>query len=316
MASNPSGTLRDGVGHPAGRLGTVSDRFVLTPGRITLVYLAFGTIALVFSDLYLPTVLSGETLIEIQALKGAVEVAVTAGLLYALTATSHAALRRTAVEAERSRTELQLLHRVLRHNLRNNLTLLLGKARGLESDLDDPADSERCKAVIAAAEEIETWTEQAGQIRRVTADSEPVTVDLAETVSRVLARIEAPDGAAIETAIPDDARVRVGPQFEAAIEELVTNAVEHGSTGPDARPTVRISVNRQGDRTVVLVDDDGPGFPEHVLEAVNGRGEDKLVHLDGLGLWLAFLIVVNANGELVLENDPDGATARITAPAA
>lgn len=57
----------------------------LTPLRITLIYVLFGLALLVFSDLLLPLWVDDAGLLrEVQALKGAVEVALTGGLIYVL----------------------------------------------------------------------------------------------------------------------------------------------------------------------------------------------------------------------------------------
>jgi PAS domain S-box-containing protein len=56
----------------------------LTPGRIAAIYLAVAFLALVVSDFLLPTVLSEELLHPVQGIKGAVEIVLTAGLLFGL----------------------------------------------------------------------------------------------------------------------------------------------------------------------------------------------------------------------------------------
>jgi len=285
----------------------------LTPRRITAIYLAFGLLALFLSDLVLLWLLTDPVLRWVQAGKGLLEILLTGGLIYLLTSTSYESLRRTVDEAERNQTELQLLHRVLRHNIRNNLTLVLGNARRLQENLEDPSDRARCEEVITAAGEIDHWTEEAGKIRRASAGNERYDVDLSEAISAVIDSSDRIDESAVDVRLDDSAPVivRVSPQFELALEELLVNALEHSDAAD-----VRISVASRGAQATVDVVDDGPGFPEHVLLAVNDGGEDELVHLDGLGLWLAYLVVASSKGTLVLENTPDGATARITVPKA
>jgi two-component system OmpR family sensor kinase len=284
----------------------------LSPRRITSIYLAFGLVALVLSDLIFLYFLDDPLLRWVQAAKGVVEVVLTGGLIYLLTSASYESLRRTADEAERNKTELQLLHRVLRHNIRNNLTLVLGNARRLEDSLEDPADRALCEEVVAAAAEIDHWTEEAGKIRRASGGADRYDVDLGEALASVIGESERIDGEAIDVRIDDPSPVvRVSPQFELALEELLVNAQQHADASP-----VRVDVGRDGGRAAIEISDDGPGFPDHVLTAVNERGEDELVHLDGLGLWLAYLVVASSMGELVLENTADGATAHISVPTA
>jgi signal transduction histidine kinase len=285
----------------------------LTPRQVTTIYLAFGLVALFLSDLVLLWLLSDPVLRWVQAGKGLLEVLLTGGLIYLLTTASQESLRRTADEAERNQTEIQLLHRVLRHNLRNNLTLVLGNARQLREDLTDPSHRAYCQEVITAGEEIQRWTQQAGEIRRASADADPVELDLTTAIPSVVEQVSSAGGSEIDVSVPASATVSVNPQFELALEELVGNAVEYAEA--DRRP-VSVRVEHRGTVTTIEVVDDGPGFPKHVLDAVNRRGEDQLVHLDGLGLWLAYLIVANSGGDLVLENTTAGAVARVSVPAA
>ena len=74
-------------------------------------------------------------------------------------------------------------------------------------------------------------------------------------------------------------------------------------------------------RAIVLVDDDGPGIPEHLREAVfrpfyridEARGAD--VGGTGLGLTIARDIARNHGGEIALEDSPlGGLRARVTLP--
>lgn len=308
-----SGTVGDERGLvPDGRTSTrsVLPARTLSPRRITAIYLAFGLLALFLSDLVFLWLLTDPLLRWVQAAKGVLEVLLTGGLIYLLTSASHESLRRTAEEADRNRTELQLLHRVLRHNVRNNLTLVLGNARRLQERLEDPSDRALCEEVVTAAAEIDHWTEEAGKIRRASGGTDRYDVDLAKALESVIADSERIDEGAVDVRIEEPSPVvRVSPQFELAIEELLVNAQQHADAS-----AVRVDVREEEGTTTIEIADDGPGFPAHVLTAVNDRGEDELVHLDGLGLWLAYLVVACSEGELVLANTADGATVRITVP--
>jgi hypothetical protein len=57
----------------------------LSPMRIAGIYAVFGFGALFVSDLLLPRYLSTHLLAQVQALKGAIEILLTAGLIYVLT---------------------------------------------------------------------------------------------------------------------------------------------------------------------------------------------------------------------------------------
>lgn len=299
---------------PVASIERVAEALVATPARITLVYLAFGFSALWISDAVLPTLLSGSALAHVQAAKGTTEVLLTGGLLYVLVSGSQASIRRTKAEIERHREELRVLHRVLRHNLRNNLNVVLGNGRLLRSQLTDPEQRETCDTVLEAAEEILECTRQAQEIRRLTTDDRPIELDLAEAIPEILATNDhVTDAVDVETTLPETAPVQASTQLAVAIDELVTNAVQHSDRD---EPRVRVTVER-GDRlTTVEVADDGPGLPEHAEAVLRGTERDQVVHLEGLGLWLAYLTVVESGGRFEIENRGDGATVRIELPTA
>jgi two-component sensor histidine kinase len=61
--------------------------------------------------------------------------------------------------------------------------------------------------------------------------------------------------------------------------ELVTNAVEHGLAGRGG--TVRVTVERSGDRLVATVADDGRGLPEKFVPGADGLGTQIVQALVG-----------------------------------
>ncbi len=79
---------------------------------------------------------------------------------------------------------------------------------------------------------------------------------------------------------------------------------EHGRPGS----TVRVTGRREGARVVLLVEDNGPGFPPEVqarlFEAFfTTKGPEKGT---GLGLALSRELVAQSGGSLVAENRPEG----------
>jgi two-component sensor histidine kinase len=86
-----------------------------------------------------------------------------------------------------------------------------------------------------------------------------------------------------------------------ALNELATNTVKHAAKG---RPLtrVRVLVERKGDWIHLEYHDDGPGFPQGILE-----GQQH-----GVGLSLLQQLAVGAfRGNLTLYNE-GGATARLS----
>lgn len=165
------------------RRGRVYD---LTPRRVTLVYLVFGLAALLGSDVLLVQLVPEPRLSQLQALKGGVEVLVTGGLIYALTRGSRASLHRTNSRLDAARRELGVLHRVLRHNLRNDLTVILGYANQIETCVADPDVETYCERITATCNEFVRSADKTKHLAELHANGLRTTdVDLATILDRI-----------------------------------------------------------------------------------------------------------------------------------
>ncbi|HET6388562.1 ATP-binding protein [Hyphomicrobium sp.] len=122
-------------------------------------------------------------------------------------------------------------------------------------------------------------------------------------------------GAAVKVAIPRDIRtVAVDRlQIEQVLMNIISNAADAMSENEPARARViHISASNTGsDRVEIVIKDRGPGFPAGFDLRKSGiRSSSKRDGL-GVGLSLSQTIVEGHGGELVLENDSEGAVVRI-----
>jgi two-component system sensor histidine kinase CreC len=131
---------------------------------------------------------------------------------------------------------------------------------------------------------------------------------LVKTMLESMRPITARKKLAVINRVPDDIMVR-GDSFllHRAISNLVQNAVDfsspHGQIG--------LSVKKEGPFVELTVDDSGPGIPDYALDKVF----DKFFSLQrpdsgrkstGLGLNFVKEIAVLHNGEVLIENRPEG----------
>jgi two-component system OmpR family sensor kinase len=133
--------------------------------------------------------------------------------------------------------------------------------------------------------------------------SEPVELGqlsrrAAQTVSR------SRNGHVVPVSVTGSAQVRGDEDaIERAVLNLVDNAARH------ARSRVDVEVSSDADRAVVLVRDDGPGFPSELVGRAAGRfvrGHDGGPSSAGLGLAIVDAIAAAHGGELEIENGPRG----------
>jgi PAS domain S-box-containing protein len=222
----------------------------------------------------------------------------------------------TTDREERDR-QLRVLDRWLRHNVRNEMTVIQGVADNIRrGDVPDAGDAART-ILDHATRLIEQTTHEREVIDLLTssADRDPLAIDLGRVVEREVeeCRELSPD-ADIELAGADGIEVVALPEIGIAIRELIENAIQHNDT---ETPTVAVELGRSPDGMgAVRVADDGPGIPESERDCLLlDREIDQLTHNSGLGLVLVYWAVRLSGGDLSFaENDPRGSVVTVSLP--
>lgn len=209
----------------------------------------------------------------------------------------------TRKELVRREQRLQVFNRILRHNLRNDLNVVLGRAENIREEF--PPAAEEANVIEQKASELIEISEKAREVGK-TLDREDRTkkqIDVTECVERTCEEFRQtyPD-AEITTKIPESLLVFADKTLEAAISELIENAIEHND---DDEPSVTVTVsNTEEERewVEITVSDDGPGIPEGEREVLAEGEETALHHGSGLGLWLTNWIVGKFGGEVSFDD--------------
>jgi PAS domain S-box-containing protein len=220
---------------------------------------------------------------------------------------------RDVTQRENRKQRLEVLNRVLRHNLRNNATSIIGRAQ-LISDGDGGEES--AQEIIETTRNLVGVAESARDIESMmAATGAERPVDIETVVQRVVAETESPYPAVeLTTAVPAATTAVASERvLETVIEELVENAAKHNEA---EEPYVVVSAeNNEDGSTVLAVSDNGPGIPDHERAVLNAEAEDQLQHGSGLGLWAVHWGVTQMGGRLTIgENTPRGTTVTVTIP--
>jgi len=207
-------------------------------------------------------------------------------------------------QRERER-RLKLLNRVLRHNLRNDLTVILGMADALDERIDDPELGSILDRLQRKAEEVSSLSERARDmersVRRDQFGTDPVDVPAA--VSDIVSSYRDEHAAQIETDLPESPVAAGDGRLHRILGELLENSLEHA--GED--PSVRIDIEADQRTVSITVADDGPGIPQHELDVVTGDEPiTQLRHGTGLGLWLIVWVTETYGGTVEFADGPDG----------
>ncbi|MFB6152656.1 MAG: sensor histidine kinase [Halodesulfurarchaeum sp.] len=224
--------------------------------------------------------------------------------------------QRLAVERERAQnlsTRLSVLNRVLRHDIRTNVTIIKGHANQLLRGEDDPHEAARI--IRERADGLHELSEQARRIEDYLSDmqAEQRAIDLPLVIRESVEslRDEFPQ-ATIETDLPEHVVTQSSPMLGEAIEHLVRNGLEHNGESP----WVRVEGTLTGANVRLIIEDDGPGVPTSEIEVLEQGEETAMEHTSGIGLWVAKWVIEASGGELTIDDrDPAGTTVTVTLPA-
>jgi signal transduction histidine kinase len=209
-------------------------------------------------------------------------------------------LKRREQESELLR---EVQSRVLRHNLRNELNAIRGNAELLAEVVDEQYD-DRAKDVIDASDKLLSISRKARLVEEIVdTDVESREYDLSTLLEQLAEAARAQyDDVTIDLDVPERCRVDASPKLDAAIENLIENAIEHGQ---GANPHVRVSLTG-GETPRLSVTDNGSGIPEQEVKVLEDGGESQLTHGSGLGLWFVKLVADRSDAELSFDTGPEG----------
>jgi PAS domain S-box-containing protein len=206
---------------------------------------------------------------------------------------------------------LQVLNRILRHNLRNDLNVIQGRLSLLLDRTEDPearSHADRAQEKLADLLSMSEKVRSADRAIRAAHDSEArAPLALEEALDRTARQVrDAYPGATVAVEAHEGAVVRA-TNLDVAVEELLVNAVEHNDDDPHVTVRTTRSAAPEG-FLAVEVTDDGPGIPELEREVLERGDETPLEHGRSLGLWLVSWIVGHAGGDLEIDDAPGGGT--------
>jgi len=208
---------------------------------------------------------------------------------------------------------IMVMSRILRHNIRNKLTVIRGNSRLLKEELsssDFSVDAARghIDRIEKASKELDSLAERVRTFDRVIEhDLRSGTVHLRQVLTDVRDDLaEQHSGVTIDVA-PTDAEIsgdRVA--IDLILEILVENALEYSDLSD---PSIELTAEETPTGQVtVRVDTDGAGIPDMERKVLASETEGPVAHSRGLGLWAVTWLVRRLGGSVTLAEDPDDGT--------
>ena len=201
------------------------------------------------------------------------------------------------------------LTRVLRHNIRNRLTVVRGYLNHQSRDSSEGLSSE---AAINAVDSVLHLSEEARKLEQILQESsDRRTVELTHEIGQIVDSIKyRVPAATITVDIPDSLDYFARPTLPLALREIIENAAEYAGESPQ----ITIKATETEDGVTISIQDDGPGLPEDEQTVIAEGTETPLIHSSGLGHWIARTIVTKHDGDIETHVSDKGTTVTVSLP--
>ena len=211
-------------------------------------------------------------------------------------------------DQKRRQQHLDVVHRVLRHNLRNNLSVIRSYASMLANGTDPETvtTQEAGEKITDATESLTQLSSHAAQVRREITTEEAISCPL----SSLLATIRAAVGDTPEATVTGPAAdASVSAQTERAISWLLTRIVEY----TDGAVQVELKLR---ERYVQLdISGDMPLLPAGDAALIMSGTETALEHGQNMDTARAYLTLTSVGGEILqTDNAPPRSSFRVEIP--
>lgn len=209
---------------------------------------------------------------------------------------------------------LSVLARILRHDLRNHLNVIIGHAETLqnhatthEETVATDAIQESGHALVDISDTIHHFSTILSNPRLGDTNKRLDVSDIARDAADAAQEHHDIPPDTIDVTGPETATVSASPFLPKAITELIENAIVHCDAD---NPSITVEIETlDAENTVELrVSDNGPGIPDQELDVLSKDIETQLTHSTGVGLWLVRWVVASSSGTLDFQTDCSNGT--------
>jgi len=195
---------------------------------------------------------------------------------------------------EAKRRELEIYTTLLRHDLGNDVQMILGGIELSQMTNGEPKQAAFLESTYAAAHRMRS-------LLHIFSMSEvELDTDIVSVLEKIGKRAEiAFKGMHVSFNVASDVRQhapKYGRLVALAFENLLRNTAQHAGDNPN----VEIRMSRLGEHLEVLFSDDGPGINPEIRENLFERGVSTGTDGKGLGLYLSKTIIESENGTIDL----------------
>jgi signal transduction histidine kinase len=200
---------------------------------------------------------------------------------------------------------------VLRHDIKNDMTVIKGRANVItEADPEAELVTESAQIIDRQVGKVLNVIDSTSAISAaISEDPDFEAVDLAAVVEEVVDHSQDSLPGTVTADVPDSAPVLANDAVRTVVSNLIENAIEHNDTD---EPSVHVTVEPEAETVRLCVHDNGPGIPDERKRTVfeprpddTGRG----------GLNVVSTLVESYGGEIrIQDNQPRGSVFVVTFP--
>ena len=220
-------------------------------------------------------------------------------------------------ELQRQNAELALLTQVVRHDIRNDMTVIHGWAEILENHIDEDGE-DALNRVLQKSRHVIQITEVARDFVESLSDdgtAELEEIELQPILDSELATVRDSFSNAqfqVSGELPN-VSVQANEMISSVFRNILENAVRHNDK---ETPEITVTSEVEMGTVRIRIADNGPGIPDNQKEQIFGKGEKGLDSPgSGIGLYLVYLLTGQFGGDVWVEdNDPTGSVFVVELP--
>lgn len=174
--------------------------------------------------------------------------------------------------------KLNLLSSVTRHDIRNQMSILMGYLGVLENSISEPALNAYCQKIAHAAQRISAMIQFTKEYENI-GIKVPTWQDCRKLVDKATKQVPLQQ-VIVKNDLPAGAEIFADPLILKVFINLIDNAVRHGGN----ITTIHYVLETSDDHWIIICEDDGIGVADNEKERIFERGFGKN---SGLGLTIS-----------------------------
>ena len=193
------------------------------------------------------------------------------------------------------RNELEIYTRILRHDLGNDLQMVLGGIELSQISNGEYKQKAYLESTLAAAQRMNSL------LQLFSLSDEELDTDILSVIEKISYRAEiAFKGMLVSIEATEEVKIhspKYGRLLALAFENLLRNSAQHAGK----IPSIEIKLSIAANKLEILFSDDGPGVDPDLFDNLFERGTTTGEHSMGMGLYLTKTIIESENGSIQLQ---------------